>query len=152
MMGALSPAEMEALLQQETTGRIGCAANGRAYVVPLTYAFHDGTFYLHTGEGQKVQMMRENPNVCFEVDHMESLTQWKSVIAQGRYEELHREEAAKAMTYLYDRLVPKTEGARPSIPGLTPELERAVADGRRGIVFRIRVTEMTGRFETHATS
>ena len=33
-------------------------------------------------------MMRENPWVCVEVDHMDNLANWRSVIAWGRFEEL----------------------------------------------------------------
>ena len=38
--------------------------------------------------GMKIEIMRKNPNVCFEVDEMKSFTNWKSVIAWGEYQEL----------------------------------------------------------------
>ena len=149
MIGQLKPSEMEALLAAEATGRIGCHAEGKTYVVPVTYVYRDGFIFCHTGEGMKVAMMRQNPSVCFEVDHTEDLRRWKSVIIQGKFSELHGEEASKAMTYLSTRLFPDGIPKAPEAEGLFPELDRAVLDGRRGLVFKIRVTEMTGRFERH---
>ena len=149
MLGELKREEMEALLKSELTGRIGCHADGRTYVVPITYVYEDGFVYGHTGDGLKVRLMRKNPEVCFEVDHMDDLTRWRSVIIQGRYTELQREEASKAMTLLFERLSPKATRPPHGIPGLTPEMDRAVGDGRHGVVFRIHADEMTGRFEEH---
>ena len=57
-------------------------------MVPIAYAYHEGTIAGHSGLGPKVEMMRENPNICFEVDRIESLGNWQSVIAWGTYEEL----------------------------------------------------------------
>ena len=42
--------------------------------------------YCHSGEGLKLQMMRANPSVCFEVDRHENLANWQSVIAQGTFD------------------------------------------------------------------
>ena len=61
-------------------GRIGCYADNEIYVVPITYAYQDGFIYAHSKEGKKVQMMRQNPKVCFQVDAMENMTNWRSVI------------------------------------------------------------------------
>lgn len=70
-------------------GRLGCAHNNQPYVVPLNFAF-DGNNYLYgfTTLGQKVEWMRSNPLVCFEVDDVKNHNQWSSVIVLGRYEEL----------------------------------------------------------------
>ena len=74
MTGELSQEQMEALLRSQVTGRIGCHADGRTFVVPVTYAYgEDGYIYGSTGEGLKVALMRKNPRVCFEVDHEANL-------------------------------------------------------------------------------
>ena len=38
MVGWLSPAEIEELLHTELVAHLGCHADGRTYVVPITYA------------------------------------------------------------------------------------------------------------------
>jgi nitroimidazol reductase NimA-like FMN-containing flavoprotein (pyridoxamine 5'-phosphate oxidase superfamily) len=68
-------------------GRLGCSTDGKMYIVPVTFVY-DGTYiYAHSKEGLKIKMMRNNPSVCFEVDIIDNLTNWRSVILWGEYEE-----------------------------------------------------------------
>src|SRR5689334_2847576 len=104
MIGELAPSEIERVLHEQVIGRIGCHADGRTYVVPTTYAYVDGAIVCHTGDGQKTRMMRENPDVCFEVEDLEQLPSWSSVIAYGKYEELAGRAAEDALAQLVDRM------------------------------------------------
>jgi uncharacterized protein len=149
MMGELGVPEMELLLREEVIGRIGCHARGRTYVVPVTYVF-DGTSIIgHTGNGLKVRMMRENPLVCFEVEQLRDLPSWRSVIAHGRFEELHGEEAAAALQVLVERLRTLKQ-SQTAVPGhgmgvSVPPGEQS--SPRQSIIYAIRLYEMTGRYE-----
>jgi len=92
MLGELTANQIEIVLHREVVGRIGCHPDDTTYVVPTTYAY-DGKFvYGHTREGMKIDMMRKNPKVCFEVDTMENMSNWRSVVAWGTYEELKTPE------------------------------------------------------------
>ena len=68
MLGELTSDQIEHLLHSEVVGRIGCHAAGRTYVVPVNYAYDGEFLYGHAADGMKLQMMRENPELCFEVD------------------------------------------------------------------------------------
>lgn len=73
MLGKLESKQIEKVLNNNIVGRIGCHADGTTYVVPISYAY-DGTYiYGRTMEGMKVNIMRKNPNVCFEVDDMKNM-------------------------------------------------------------------------------
>ena len=99
MLGELNRAEIEQTLRTQAVGRIGCHANARTYVVPITYVYHgQAGIYFHSLDGLKIQMMRANPSVCFEVDVVYDLANWQSVIAWGRFEELTGEAAAKGLS------------------------------------------------------
>ena len=63
-------------------------------------------------------MMRENPEVCFEVEQVDNLASWRSVIAWGTYEELHGSEAKKAMGLLVERVMPLMASPLPTSPTL----------------------------------
>lgn len=137
----LPPGEVEALLREQVVGRVGCHAGGLTYVVPVIYAYArggggdgGGAIYVATIEGQKVRMMRENPQVCFEVDEYERGS-WRSAIVQGLYEELEGEEAERALALLAARFgrTAGESGVRRSRPG------------RATVCFRIVVREATGR-------
>jgi hypothetical protein len=146
MLGELNQTEVESLLSSEVVARIGCHANGRSYVVPITYVYEDGAIIGHSGDGMKIDMMRKNPFVCVEVDHVDNLANWRSVIAWGHYEELSGAAVVAAIEKLAKRLEPLTV-SETSVP----------ARGRHGrsgptahgvVVYRIRLTEKTGRYET----
>jgi hypothetical protein len=147
MIGTLSPGQIEQLLHEQVVGRIGCHARGRTYVVPTTYAYLDGAIVGHTGNGLKVRMMRENPEVCFEVEDLSRLPRWASVIAFGRYEELQGDEADRALQQLVARLA-ATPPPLTSMPwqgaGTTEAVSRS---SRPDVVFRIVLTEKTGRYD-----
>jgi uncharacterized protein len=149
MLGELSPQEIEELLRSEITGRIGCHADGRTYVVPVTYAYDGGTIYCHSAEGLKLRMMRKNPIVCFEVDRVKDMGNWRSVIATGRFEELSGRDALPAMDVLIKRFVAieRPDQPHPSYVFRDSEAEPARTDGREIVIFRIRLAEKSGRFE-----
>lgn len=69
---------------------------------------YDGThIYAHSKAGIKITMMRKNPFVCFPVDIIENMANWRSVIIQGEYEELKSgSRQAVAYSLLKDRLTP----------------------------------------------
>jgi len=85
----MSGAECNDALSRVKYGRLACALDNQPYVLPLNFAF-DGNSYLYcfTTLGQKVEWMRSNPLVCFEVDEVKNHNHWSSVIVFGSYEEL----------------------------------------------------------------
>jgi nitroimidazol reductase NimA-like FMN-containing flavoprotein (pyridoxamine 5'-phosphate oxidase superfamily) len=152
MLGVLNETEIEEVLAQNHVGRIGCHANGRTYVVPLSYAYSDGCVYAHTHEGLKIQMMRKNPSVCFQVDTMTDMSNWKSVIAWGEFEEITDGiERSRALKILMKRKLPLLTSMTTLLsddwPFHTEEFERI-----DGIVYKISLVEKSGRFELNGTS
>jgi len=63
---------METLLTTETIGHLALAVGGEAYVVPLNFAYVEGRILFHCAlEGKKLDMIRQNPQVCFAVSREE---------------------------------------------------------------------------------
>jgi uncharacterized protein len=150
MLGQLFKPQIDNVLHSQVIGRIGCYAENKIYVVPVTYAYDGKYIYAHSKDGMKIKMMRKNPNVCFQVDVMENMANWRSVIVWGTFEEL-KEPAAqtKGMKILMDRFAPllASETVKPQVHSMRPEMvEKEV----KAIVYRIKVLESTGRFEKMA--
>lgn len=147
MFGQLNDTEIDALIRSQLVARIGCHADEATYVVPMSYAY-DGTYiYGHTYEGRKLEMMRKNPKVCFEVDNTRNLANWQSVIAWGEFEELkEKEEKVKALQILNDRALPFLSSETMHITPQWPFPVENINDVK-GIFYRIRLEEKTGRFE-----
>ena len=124
--------EIEGLLRTAIVGRIACcghgaSGDGRPYLVPLAYGYDGAAVYAHSG---KLDLMRAEPRVTFEVDEAEAPDRWRSVIAEGTFEEIddpRPRNAALAIIYGAD-----------GVPDL----------GSQTVVFRIRLTSRSGRYET----
>ena len=110
MLGELAPIEVDELLYANVIARIGCHAFGKTYVVPITYLYDGNAIYARTLEGMKLHMMRQNPHVCFEVDSMDGMANWKSVIASGLFQELHGAEAQERFKWLSEGLGSRLDG------------------------------------------
>jgi nitroimidazol reductase NimA-like FMN-containing flavoprotein (pyridoxamine 5'-phosphate oxidase superfamily) len=100
----LDAQEVDAFLRAQVVGRIGCHVDGRTYVVPVIYAWDGADVYVLSIEGRKIEMMRTNPNVCFEVDEYRPGRGWRSVILEGTYEELEGTRMQAAVSLLVQRL------------------------------------------------
>lgn len=144
MLGELNDRQIEQVLNAEVIGRIGCLHEGRVYVVPVTYAYDGQSVYGHSVDGAKLQAMRAHPEVCFEVEHVDNLANWQSVIARGTFEELHGDEARAGMQLLIDRLMPLLASSTSGPPHGEGSAE---AGARQACIYRIRLSEKTGRYE-----
>ncbi len=147
MIGILNEQEIETFMVKQIVGRIGCHARGKTYVLPVSYVYHSPHIYIHLFEGLKLEMMRENPEVCFEIDDTKNLSNWKSVICWGRFEELKDEKAkTDALELLRKRVLPVLSS---ETMHFTPEwpFPSSGQEMVKGIFCRIEVREKTGRFE-----
>jgi len=137
----MSEAEINDFLHEQVVGRVGCHVDGRTYVVPIIYAWDGGCAYVYSIEGQKISMMRDNPNVCFEVDEYLAGGGWRSVIVQGTYEELQDDGSALTLRLLTDRFARRSSNGSGGGSGA----QRPRGGGRVPVAFRIRASEVTGR-------
>jgi nitroimidazol reductase NimA-like FMN-containing flavoprotein (pyridoxamine 5'-phosphate oxidase superfamily) len=136
MVGLLSQDEIEALLRRRRIGRIGYCVDDRPYVVPVNYVYDGVGIYVISGPGRKIDAMRAQPRVCFEVEDIDEsagAVDWRSVIADGVYEELIDDAERRAALILLGKFCPESRTCMPDIPAGM-------------IVFRIDLTEKTGRF------
>lgn len=147
MFGKLNTGQIEELLKSQFIGRIACHADGITYIVPISYAYDGTCIYGHTYEGMKVDMMRKNPKICFEVENTKNLANWESVVAWGEFEELKDgKERDEAVQKLMNRVFPVISSETMHLSPQWPFPAESAAD-ITGIIFRIKLTEKTGRYE-----
>ena len=148
MLGILNDKEIETVLSKQVIGRIACHANDLTYIVPISYAYDGHYVYAHTKEGMKIDMMRKNPKICFEVGEMKDMANWKSVIAWGEFEELSEPNLRnEAMKKLVDRILPLVSSETTHLSPHWPFPANDVGE-MKGIAFRIKLNKKTGRFES----
>lgn len=147
MFGKMDNTQIEKLIADNFIGRLGCSVDGKTYIVPISYAYDGEYIYFHTYEGMKVDMMRKNPNVCFQVDKMDNMASWESVIAWGTSEELTNPEERKVgLQNLIDRVLPKISSKTVQLTTQWPFPPDDISM-INGIIFRIYLNEKSGRFE-----
>jgi uncharacterized protein len=60
---------IDSIIRQSLVCRLGLSDGERPYIVPLCFGYEDDTLYFHGAhEGRKMDILRRNPNVCFEFD------------------------------------------------------------------------------------
>ena len=151
MLGKLNLDQLDHVLANNVTGRIGCTDGQKVYIVPVSYAFNNAYLVIHSKEGMKIDMMRQHPHVCFQVDEIANLTNWRSVILWGAYEEItDPKEKFYAMKFLISRLAHLQVSETAGVSQMHEEMagERKPENIIRPIIYRIRISEKTGRFES----
>jgi nitroimidazol reductase NimA-like FMN-containing flavoprotein (pyridoxamine 5'-phosphate oxidase superfamily) len=110
------------LLQESETGTLATINHdGTPYIVPIHFILLNGCIYLHgLSVGQKLDNIRENPVICFNVYKMEGLlldeketpcdtnTQYQSVTMQGKARLIDSlEHKRKVLQAIVNKYVPK---------------------------------------------
>lgn len=134
MIEQLGKEDARTLLSAHHFGRLGCCKQGEPYVLPINYLYNGEDIYLHSLLGQKIQAMRENPQICLQVDEVKDDYNWRSVIAFGTYEEItDPAERQRWITELFQRT-----------PHLTPVESQMPQGEQDAIVFCLRINRITG--------
>ena len=61
--------DLNAILKKAKVCRLGMVDGDRPYMVPLCFGFQGEALYFHSAlNGQKINCLKKNPNVCFEFD------------------------------------------------------------------------------------
>lgn len=139
----MSRAECNEALSRTKFGRLACAHDNQPYVLPLNFAFDEHSYlYCFATLGQKIEWMRSNPLVCFEVDEVRNHNHWSSVVVFGRYEELpDMPEFERARRRAHEFLQQRVMWWEPAY---ISQEHRDNPHSLTPIFFRIRIENITG--------
>jgi len=141
VINEMSKDECGAFLASASLGRLGCSLDNQPYVVPIYFVYEPDNIYVFSTFGQKTEWMRANPKVCLQADEITNQSQWRSVIASGRYQELaeprYAAEREHARTLLDERF-------RWWQNALAERQLRLGNHSITSLIFRIHVDSMTG--------
>ncbi len=149
MIGKLTNEQIEEVLVKNVFGHIGCNDGYNTYVYPLNYMYNGKHIICHSPAGSKIQIMRQNKRVCFQVDDVKNFITWKSVMVLGEYQELVEErDRYDAMKEFVDRMLHIKIKETVLIPGLAEEIANSNMKGNaRPVFYRIIIDEKNGRYE-----
>ena len=138
---------IEEILREAPIGRVGVCTNGRPYVIPMNFAYDEGSIFLHSHrEGKKMQIISENPFVCFEVDEGQIKEgekpcsygfKYRSVIVEGTISILEvLEEKLEGLKLISDKYA----------PGKAKQLSlEGIGNYKDLIVLKIDISEVSGK-------
>jgi nitroimidazol reductase NimA-like FMN-containing flavoprotein (pyridoxamine 5'-phosphate oxidase superfamily) len=136
--------EIDDIISRSLVCRLALSRNNTPYVIPLCFGYDGEYLYFHSaGEGTKIDILRENPDVAFEFDTdceampSEKPCAWsmkyRSVVGSGRA--LFVEDAGgkrDALDIIFSHYSGQASG-----------LDSGAADAIA--VFKVRIREMTGK-------
>jgi nitroimidazol reductase NimA-like FMN-containing flavoprotein (pyridoxamine 5'-phosphate oxidase superfamily) len=140
------PEGMREILRKGLVCHLAMVDEGKPYIVSMNYGFRNDCIYLHSAlDGRKVDILRNNPDVCFQIYTGNRLTtgpdacgdwtmKYKSVTGFGKATLIENDnEKVPAMQILMDQYTTKGPFE------FTPERVSQT------LVIRIDIEEMTGK-------
>ncbi len=135
------------ILNEAEVCRVGFSRANKPYIVPMNFGFDEGHIYLHSSvEGKKMEILKENKNLCFEVDVRSELVKsekpcnwgmkYVSVMGNGTAELIEKpEEKIKALDIIMDKYDDEGLNSR----------EYLESSLKRTAVIKLNITELTGK-------
>ena len=130
--------ECDALLARNHVGRVAFTFHDRVDLEPVHYVYAEGWIHGRTAPGAKVAVLRHHPWVAFEVDEVEDLFDWRSVIVHGVVE-MPDADGSPADREAYERTLTHIRTVLPSALGASDPVPERV------LPFRIHVDAISGR-------
>lgn len=152
--------KMIEFLNGQSVGRIASLdSNGYPQVIPMNFVFHDAVVYMHSHPfGEKLDNIRRNPNVGFEVDQhvcflpsyyfhpsdaSQADTLYISVVIKGKAEIVHsNEEKAIALNALMNKY--QKEGRYEPLDAYMPSVHEVT-------VVKVIPKDMRGKYKIGST-
>jgi hypothetical protein len=126
------------MLARHTVGRIAYTFRDRVDVEPIGFVYADGALVFRTAAGSKIETLAHHPWVALEIDEVEGVFDWRSVVVHGTTYVL-RETGNEAELRAYlaavtalRRLVPATFDDGDPVPF-------------RSVVVKLHIDHITGR-------
>ena len=136
---------LDNILKQATICRLAMLDNGLPYILPFNFGYSENCLYIHSApEGKKIDVLRKNPKVCFEVEQYTELikdeiackwsTLYRSIIGYGNIEIVTEFEEKKRGL----EIIMKQHGAIGKLEFEKKEVEFIV-------ILKIIITSITGK-------
>jgi uncharacterized protein len=135
--------EIEGMLKEQSYGRLAFSFRDRVDIEPIHYVYENGWLICRTSPGTKLTQLAHHPWVAFEIDDVQGLFEWRSVVVKGTVYVVEKgtpagDEIWHSSVEALRRLVPSALRHDDPTPG-------------RNVIFRIHIDEMHGRAAVQTT-
>ena len=127
------------LVRTEQVGRLACSRDNQPYIVPIRSAHSENSIFSFSMPGKKIEIMRSNPRVCVEIDHLSDTQHWKCVIIEGVFRGLPSKEERQHAWGLHQVRNDWWE------PGALKPGPQPLATQRSHLYYKIEIENLMGR-------
>ncbi|MFP3913384.1 MAG: pyridoxamine 5'-phosphate oxidase family protein [Actinomycetota bacterium] len=125
------------LLNDAPVAHMAVIAEGEPYVSPISFVLVGDSICIRTGEGKRVDALRENPRVCIEVSAYDGVPgDWESVILWGTAQFVEDDRSKQEVIFAFLEKYRDVLGSP-----LNPD----TAFGEPGVVICIPIEDSSGR-------
>lgn len=136
---------IEEIIRKAEILRVAFSNNQKPYIVPVNFGYHKNTFYFHcANKGKKLDMIRLNPNVAFELEGKVELIKGdvpcKFTMA---YESVMGLGTASIVEETQEKIIGLNHIMNQYSDEVTLKYKKDMVD--RIVIVKIEVNEMTGK-------
>lgn len=138
------------ILGSNHIGRLGYVFGQSPFILPITY-YHDPEekcIISYSSEGHKIDAMRRYDIVALQVDEIKGIHDWKSVMVQGRYDELASSDAKLYLRRFADGVNKIISKNNQQTPQFIKEFSNKLDQKGLPIVYRIVISDIFGKYRT----
>jgi len=146
-MTDLTANAIERILRNNYIGHLSYLWQGKPYLIPITYYYDwtDKTIISYTSEGHKINALRENSSATIQVEAIQSIFNWESVMVHGTFEELEGSSAEKKLRQFTEGvkgLIRRKEGRELEFIN---EFSGKLYSRGIPIVYQVKILEIAGK-------
>jgi len=147
MIKNLEHKEIMYLLSHNYIGYLAYLYRKRPFVVPITYYYYkkDQVLICYSGEGHKINAMRKNNSVSLSIADIDSVSNWKSVMVEGIFEELIGSNAKSSLHTFSLGVKGVIRKKEQQNLHFISEFSSKIYNDEVPIVFQIKIQEITGK-------
>lgn len=149
MIQNLETAKCKEALGANYIGRLAYVFDNKPHIVPTTYYYDDKekAILCFAANGHRLQAMRKEEQVSFQVDEIESMEDWRSIQVHGTFQELHGLEAGKYLKRFAEGVQDTIDLKREERPKFIQHFSTTLQQSEMPVVYRILVTDIIGKIK-----
>lgn len=129
-------------------GRLGYLYGQGPYIIPITY-YHDPEekcIISYSAEGHKLFAMRQYDKIALQVDEVKTIQSWRSVLVQGRFEELAGSDAKFYLHRFANGVQETLRKKQKEVPKFIKDFSSKLDSRGVPIVYRMLIDDISGKF------
>lgn len=136
------------IVKNNYLGRLAYMANNAPHIVPITYFYDEdsNSVISYSAEGHKIDSMRQHAPASIQVDEIDSLIQWRSVLIQGTYEELGGSTAKFVLHKFAEGVKEVIQRTEDKKLHYIREFSSKLESEKPPVVFRINITGIISKY------